>query len=274
MLVYLFLFHRISGETANFDRNIWLARSLGICIFYYIISFRFSKRAFFIVPVIVLFAVAMLIIGSRGPVLSLLLAMTTFFCLKFRKNIGALAISFTISFIIILFFVYLPSFSKAFKAFSTHGKSEKVIQAVQGRTNIYVPTLKIFINHPIVGVGFAGWWDAYRNRFLQKKSWFANSFKSRGLRDYTYPHNIFLEILSELGVVGFIFFSMLFRPYRRVFNSNMAFNYLILLGFFYALSSSDIAQNAAPMIFNILSVTYATVYSVNERPAKNNILAH
>jgi len=265
MLIYLFLFHRTYNDPGAFDRNIWLSRSLGICIFYYLISFRFSKKAFFIVPVIVLFAVAMLIIGSRGPVLSLLLTMTTFFCLKFRKNIGALAISFTISFIIILFFVYLPSFSKAFKTFATHGKTKEITQAVQGRTNIYVPTLKIFISHPIVGAGFANWWDEFRNRFLYKNSSYANSFKSKGQRDYTYPHNMLLEILSELGVLGIMFFSMLFWPYRRLFNLNNKFNYLILLGFLYSLSSSDITQNAAPMIFNILSVTYVITYFDNEK---------
>jgi len=253
MLPYLFLFLRTYGEMGVFERNIWLSRSLGISILYYTASFKFEKKYLLIGPLLLIFAVSMIIIGARGPVISLTLTLLLFSVIKFRKNVALLSILFTMGFGVIVLTVYTSSISKAVKDFSTHGEDQALSETVQGRTGVYLPTGTIIAKHPYIGVGLARWWDEYRESFLMKGSYHYNRFKITKNRDYTYPHNIILEILSELGTIGLFLFALLFWPFRRLATAGDKTNYLIFMGFLFAFTSSDITQNAAPMMFNILS---------------------
>jgi O-antigen ligase len=243
------------------ERVIWLSRGIGICIVYMIITSEWRMRPMVLVMVSILllqFGI-MLYIGSRGPLLSVIVSMGIFFFIKYRKDITKTVLLGIVGVTIIVAFMNIKALSDYVHFFSTHRGTIKLSFFGQDRLVAYRPSLEIFADHPITGVGLGKWWSVYRPRMSPLSEIHDRSYlkKIRGEIDYDYPHNIFLEILSELGLVGMGLFVLLFIPFKRLFRLSNEYNLLCLLGFLYASSSSDISQNSAPMIFNILSILRA-----------------
>ena len=76
-----------------------------------------------------------------------------------------------------------------------------------------------------------------------------------------YPHNIFLEVALEMGVVGFFFFSVLILIGFKSFYKNNLFFYLFLISLVNAQLSGDLVGNNYIFIFLFLSVSYKKYFS-------------
>lgn len=81
-------------------------------------------------------------------------------------------------------------------------------ESLIGRSNQALVGLEMFRDNPLLGVGFgnfsANYWD-YANQLG-----LANPGLRASAQGARYPHSLYLEILSEIGLVGFITFSIFF----------------------------------------------------------------
>jgi len=116
------------------------------------------------------------------------------------------------------------------------GGDYKMDESITARIEAYKIGYKLWKESPILGKGFG--------------SFFTNK-ESDGWRFILkYPHNIFIEALSELGLIGFIFvLFLIIKSFVFTFNN---FNYLIpLLSYFFisSLTSKDITINFIVLIF-------------------------
>jgi O-antigen ligase len=257
--LFLVIFFAIQGDTighSNLDRNIWLSRGLGINIIYLMLSYRDITNKLLAILIMPILLAIMIIIGARGPVLSVIMTSLLLAFVRYRKNPIMLNVLFMSGFILSLSVFYVDSLRASFESFVTHGHKMgmKMENAADSRLSVYKPTLEIFLEHPVAGVGLGKWWDHYRKKTMHPGSWFATKFKMEKKRDYTYPHNIILEILSELGLIGILLFILLFYPYRRLFEIKTGYSLLVILCFLYACTSSDITINSPLMIFNTLGI--------------------
>jgi O-antigen ligase len=74
------------------------------------------------------------------------------------------------------------------------GQSTSNLSSVSGRTQIWAESVRLFVDHPVVGSGYLTGRSAYLSTI---------SFAGRS-------HNAFVEIAVSLGVVGIVAFAMLF----------------------------------------------------------------
>ncbi len=230
----------------DFFNNIWLSRMLAICSLYLFISISLRFNVVLKIVALLFFFIAMVLIGSRGPVLSLVLTATIYFIIKNKGNVFVMLGGCVLAIVISVFVAQLTniSVSSEVASFLTHGKSEDFakLEEADDRTGVYSGTIDIIVKAPVFGVGLGGW----------SKVYYKNSkFFDDG--EYKYPHNFLMEVLSELGIIGLLLFLMLLKPFRRFFSLKNKYNIFVLLGFLFASTSSDMTQNSAPLIFGILS---------------------
>ncbi|ATA72675.1 O-antigen ligase family protein [Capnocytophaga canis] len=170
--------------------------------------------------------------SSRGPLLSTTLAAGVilfqyFFHIKkiniFKLGLVLILIPVTISY----FFTYLEESNIKLGIFERMLKfSEDVQEAEQeGRVLLYGKAIELFERNPILG----------------KQFMFDNG---------AYPHNMILEVLMALGLVGFLLYLGLILSYfRRVFNvyhiekSYIPIVFISLLSFGLTMTSGNIYEN-------------------------------
>lgn len=242
------------------NRMIWLSRGFGISIVWIIATSAYLKRPFVFVPLLLLMFSIMLVIGSRGPVISTIITVGIYYFLTHRKNIIAAGLLITAILTIVLLFFSSEYLAQFAGSFASH-KGELQGQSFGAdRLSAFIPSMEIFAEEPLVGIGLGQWWSAFRPHYVHPLSLQHRESamkKLKGEPDYDYPHNVFLEVLSELGVIGIILFLLLFFPFGRFFVLSNEYNILFLLGFLYASSSGDIVLNQAPLIFSSLSLLRA-----------------
>jgi O-antigen ligase len=96
----------------------------------------------------------------------------------------------------------------------------------------YFTAIKIFQNYPLLGSGIRTFRIECSKEIYDDKSLAANA-----QRCSTHPHQIYFEILSELGFVGFaIFFGLFFYIiFKKIINFYKTNNYLVLASTLYVL---------------------------------------
>jgi O-antigen ligase len=157
-----------------------------------------SKSTLLIGCVIITSLFLELHIGGRGPLLSTLIVLGGL-CVMFLKNnpqnfliISLISVvAFTAGFWLIKYVEHdnLPiSLQRIF--------SEEGIKSLTLRLEYYESALRCFQTHLFKGVGIGGWPDYYGLEKIKNIEW-------------QHPHNIFLEIAAETGLVGLIFFVFL-----------------------------------------------------------------
>jgi O-antigen ligase len=141
--------------------------------------------------------------GSRGAAVGLLLGLIVYgFLDRNRKGIGFITLIFL--FIIVTMFAYpylLPSEVSASCSTSvTHG----VEDSANGRELIWLSSLNMFKLKPITGWGLIGTYFADSSIYLYHKREF-------------HSHNIWLTVISSLGVVGLaIYVYMRYNLYKEL----------------------------------------------------------
>ena len=69
----------------------------------------------------------------------------------------------------------------------------------------YSTALKIFYNNPIFGIGINNFEEESKKKIYSEKK-----YKYNENRSSTHPHQIYFEMLSEIGLIGTLYFLILF----------------------------------------------------------------
>lgn len=183
----VYLAHTGMGDVSRFalpsQNPIWFAREQGIALLATLFLIEISRKT--AVRLIYLsFALAMLFLiymaGSRGPFLALLVSLLLYFFLLRRTNLGRVKKSaFVLLTLLLLRFLVAVGpadiYTRLTQLFSRFDLTTFY------RLRAYETAKNLFLENPLKGVGTAG---------------FAR-FDPLG-----YPHNIFLELASEVGLWG------------------------------------------------------------------------
>jgi O-antigen ligase len=201
-------------------------------------------------------------LGGRGPVISAILATTVLITLSLfyannkpngcmLKNIAYFIIVLCILFLLMELMLKTDKQSALLKRISYDYLQGD--ESILLRIKYYKSAWKCFLAHCFTGVGFGGW------PYYQ------------GLGDmYYHPHNIFLEILCEIGLVGFtLFCALLFSIFAKFNIQKLAsspfvkiFLCVLMFCFINALKSGDLNDNIA--LFCYLGILAGAL----ETPAK------
>ncbi|MBU0993170.1 MAG: O-antigen ligase family protein [Proteobacteria bacterium] len=245
----------LPDEEEMFNLSIWLSRGIAVSIFFLVTEFRFNRKLLFKIPLIVFFLGIMVFIGSRGPLLSLLITLSLYVCFMFKNKMITIPLVVYCIFIIVVAFYYLEPAKKAFTSFLTHGHRNQmqVENFANDRIRLIKPTLLIVKENPVFGCGFGSWVIGYIHSLISDKSYSNFNYKRKFKRDfYYYPHNLICELLCELGIIGFMLYMLIFYPFKQFFSFRNRYVYLVVMAFLFAMTTDDLTGNPGIYIFNTL----------------------
>jgi len=255
------------GFVTAFGSNyIALGRIVGAASLIVFVRLLFSKKLINILFLVIAFSLMIITVcvsGSRGPLLAVAFALLV---LLFISVFGKPSYWRRLIFIIILIFAMISvAYSQGLLDTTVlrFGKllSETTTDA-NARLDLYNGALVVWSDNPIIGVGIGGFPVKY------------------GFGDQRgYPHNIILEVLSELGLIGLLllvlFFYTCFRtlPVLRYLNKHPVLLISVLLfsqTFFNAMISGDLNDNRLLFTFAGLLLAgkcYADTGEIDESDA-------
>ncbi|EKF73294.1 O-antigen polymerase [Alcanivorax hongdengensis A-11-3] len=192
-LMFLFLTVLYKAKFGFFDRSVryfingpivygWI---MGYCavLAIYLLNEGHNKKVLY--PVLIAFVFAMLWTKSKGPVVAF---SAVFLVVSYKwlriKDLAVIAAAFAL-----FSYLYSGDIADYFSRFSVFSRlikgdvSEADAGSISARLEMLDVSLRIFMEYPVWGVGIGNW-----KHFSEMEYW--------------YPHNIFFEILSEMGIVG------------------------------------------------------------------------
>lgn len=195
-LLYTFNSGYMPGFTSNYSTNgTFLAVPLGACVAYALINLKRQRKILIIVFTILL--IALLMTGKRAH---LLIALISLFVMYYNyscdKPRGRLFRIIGVSlFSIIIFYIaiqFIPAIANTFNRLNL------ILQGgdnnVESRLIQYQIAWQTFLQSPLLGKG----WDWYKYYYLSTTG------------ELVDVHNVYLQLLCETGVIGSIFFGILF----------------------------------------------------------------
>ena len=255
--------------TGPFDRPIigmWLTKIIFFLFLYLYLKNDLKKRNKNFFKILVIFALFFSTIFISGERMALILSFFTILILvtgllyeKFLSIKQMVYIILLISFTIIIFFIYDPIIFNR----SIISSIEKIINWKSSDYGIvWESAYMVWIKSPIIGSGFHTYREACDALIVYGSH---DNPISSGV--CFHPHNISLELLSELGVLGFIFFYLIifFIAYelRNVFKEKKYYLYAIFLAIlfscFFPLSSgmSIFSNKFASLIWLLIGTSLA-----------------
>lgn len=214
-----------------------------VCAFAVILSILYEdlgKTLRFIL--VTVFLLAILWSGSKGPLLAFFVVFGLVYVVEFKAGWRGIIIGFlTIG----VFFLLL-----------NYGEDLRVVKALNGlilspetyidgagegsigsRLYYVKAAYDVFLSSPVLGVGLGEWSDAAH------------------ISAHRYPHNIYVEVLSETGFLGFLFLIM-FLSYQAmlVYKRSHNFFWVYLLGLVVLTVSGDMGYLRYPLYFSTLVI--------------------
>ena len=206
-IVFLFLkgFH---GRFGSIHEPIFAGQILGAGFINYLLMY-FEKKKIIILMISFLFLIMAFLTGTRAVFIAILVIIIINYLfikeLLFEKKINYKEIIF---FVITLILVFL--FSNNIYFFTSdeifNSRIIKLIESesINDRLQLYKLAIESFINNPIKGIGTGG----FKSVAISHIEWYRyKDIVEPNL--FVYPHNVFLEILCELGIFGFIIFCVI-----------------------------------------------------------------
>lgn len=184
--------------------------------------------------VLIILSYGLYLSGLRGSILFILIIITTIFLYNlFRNKINLEKIFyFIISVLTILSLIYFNNpkdevLDFRYKAFfKFYDDSEYTEGSIMDRFEGYKLALKMFSEKPVIGYGLGSFRSYYDNDFLKMLK---------------YPHNIFLEALAEMGLIGFsIILFLLITIFIGAFRYSISTFFFLIYPFGLSLFSKDI----------------------------------
>lgn len=181
----------------------YLVFGIGIASFMYkMISTKFMR--ILIIITIPLMTFSLLLSTKRAHLLFMIISLilTYLFSVEIKKvtsrliKISVGLMLFVISLFLILYF-YEPNvdsvIGKVFYRFNLVFENLIVGEDfTNGRSSLYKYALELFLESPIFGIGWRGFQDLTLGFVMQDIA--------------SHPHNIYIQLLTELGIVGFLLF--------------------------------------------------------------------
>lgn len=165
-----------------------------LIIYYFLFSNYKLKNKILFIFLLIFNLFGLLYSGGRAPVISffvtvIILGLFSFIPKISIKQLKIFKISLIFVIIGILIIVFSPEiFSTLFKRISILLEEKGGGESIQLRIGYYNSAIRAFIEKPFLGLGIGGF-----------------SIYHYGKDQRAYPHNIFLEIGSELGIIGLVF---------------------------------------------------------------------
>ena len=215
--------NRVDVEGMN--QNLLAAHFL-ICIVYLFYNYfktdNSIKLKILVIGIIFLFILGIIATGSRSVLLSVLVS----FLLLSPKNylrLSTIAQVFVIVVIGLVFFKFDNNFTQLL--------GERIVEAEtdkgSNRIIIWKVALPMIADNPLTGVGYRNFPSEFAN-YLSIASLESDERLMLGDRTRAGTHNSFLESISELGLIGFIFFFGFQYSLAKQLKRNN-FNYSFLL---------------------------------------------
>ena len=184
-----------TGFATHYSQNgIFLAISTGVifCIIICNKDKRIRNITSFLISII-----ALILTGKRGPLLFCILSILILYYMyksnkpveRLIKIIGIIAIG--ISGVIILS-KYVPAIENTLNRFTSYGSD-----ITNGRTELYEFAWQWFNENPTFGIGWGGYPYRVNKTFIGA---------IYGRNSNMYAHNVYLQLLCEVGIVGFLLF--------------------------------------------------------------------
>ncbi len=173
---------------------IWIARYLSYAILvelYFLLKYFPSLlknigKTIFMVSLIILQSYLLILTGSRGPLVGLIFGIMSVIIIRFRINVKTLLLMAIVVLLIILIVgLFIPQ--DILGRITTSNDAGKITAVIRILSNI--EALRYFANNVVFGIGFGSY-----------------KFGGEVIGMLQYPHNIFTEILSETGIIGFLLF--------------------------------------------------------------------
>ncbi|GGE50832.1 membrane protein [Pullulanibacillus camelliae] len=136
-------------------------------------------KLFYAVPMIGILMVGITETGSRSGFISMLILTAIFIMMYYWRSIYLIGISLIVM------------FNKIYDIMPRH---QLIIKSIHNRLEIWTTSIKIFLAHPVVGVGpgyFKSIYETYTGKLI------------------AHPHNLLLAFFAEYGIVGGIAFLVL-----------------------------------------------------------------
>lgn len=194
--------------------------------------------------------------NSRGSILPFILAIFIFFLVKLNKKLDVIVffLAFVVLFIVEIYIMsvrgeetliildeyYVPS------DFENHPFFTKFL-AIFTRSNtvvnrmfyLWCRALYLFIESPIIGVGFGGFNDTPYSLFGVENVVFLNLSENLASNS-SHAHNTFFHVLAEQGVIGFILLIVIIFQMKKSIlkEKDRALRSMLLIMLFYAIGSS------------------------------------
>lgn len=182
-----------SGFTANYV-------IIGIFVVASRISDRIPSRKTIIR--IAYLGLALLLTGKRGPILALMLSAVLVGIIPVRgtKRMKKIWRFFLVILVLIVTFFSFGSFLEQVPYIGRYIESINDFingeDISSGRTRLYAWAIQLFIRSPLLGIG----WGKYRTTVAGNAT-FIKSLET---------HNVYLQLLCETGIIGFLFFVTMF----------------------------------------------------------------
>ena len=195
----------MSGLCSHFSSN---GMILGIGIMFYIqevILIKSEKEKSFksyklfiinlLASLIVLYA--LILSSKRAPFLAAFIAICTTYIIFKRKNVAKrMIILFAVIVVMIIIFVSLAQVIPGLTTIidKTEALEETDAGVWNGRLDLWLLSIKMFLQNPIIGLGYGSYKD----------------YASKNGAITTSAHNYYLQVMSELGIIGLILYIIVF----------------------------------------------------------------
>ena len=180
--------------------------------FYFLIlafSVQFFKQKFLNIFIIIFISSIALLIGERANFIKIILGLSIF--LVFYENIiikNKIIFFGLVLSCAIIFVNFNSEFKTRYKTqFYTPLKTEGIIKYIKGIPYgaHFSTAYKIFKENPINGIGLKNFYfECGKDKYIDKE------FAFNHARCSTHPHQLHLEILSHIGIFGYLVFIYLF----------------------------------------------------------------
>ena len=190
----------------------YLSRMLPLLIALLIINLSSKKISYLLFGSLLVFSDVLIYMTGERTALGLIFIMTVFVILFMTKFRLLRILSFALSIIAILFLTFTNSEIKernvdlTISQLGLDEKSPKVNYFSPAHESHFTSAMKIFIDRPLLGAGP----NNFRN-LCSYEEFYQDAFSCS-----THPHNTYIQLISELGIFGFLIFLLLVLYFIKI----------------------------------------------------------
>ena len=163
-----------------------------------------------------LFAIALILSGTRGAWLAVGFTLLLYFShliLTSKKPYITLALFLSLIGLIVFGLSFVPAAQQRMASLKNPNE-----YSVVTRFSMWDSASRMWADHPIIGVGLSNYQRFYKTQYYDPIPWERFGKDHDGLT-HKHPHNIYLYLLAETGMIGFSIFALLIGYVLRHFYS-------------------------------------------------------